>query len=201
MGFGWVLQMTSVICCRLLLCWTCPAHDELLAVPHNSYFHQSYDFAFVLSHQHNPYDIHLANPLPLRIQYTSSTGLLQQLLRLINLGRQIRTPASIRVIQQHQLPMRFSDLVSRRLSIPQRAFVQFENESGFFARHFRFEAAAVKGAAEGVDAVGVAVAAEGDETGAAEEGGGGETDAGGCDGGHFELKCGCDESQADRNVM
>lgn len=81
--------------------------------------------------------------------------------------------------------MRFSDFVPCRLPVPQRAFVQFEDESGFFARHFGFEAAAVKGAAEGADAVGVAVAAEGDEAGAAEEGGGGETDAGGCDGGHL----------------
>jgi hypothetical protein len=40
--------------------------------------------------------------------------LLQKLLRLVNLGRQIGAPAPIRMIQQHQLPVVFANLILRQ---------------------------------------------------------------------------------------
>lgn len=54
------------------------------------------------------------------IYYTTISpplALLQKLLRLIHLRRQVRTPSSIGVIKQHQLPVIFADLVFCKISL------------------------------------------------------------------------------------
>lgn len=42
-----------------------------------------------------------------------ASGLLEKLLRLVDLGRQVRASASIRVVQEHQGPVGFADLLLR----------------------------------------------------------------------------------------
>ena len=118
-----------------------------------------------------------------------SGSLLKQLLCLINLGRQIRTPASIGVVEQHKLPVFLADNVARDASFPDTKQTPFlsasqpegfsreggmegegsnirrlEDQSGFSPRHFGLEPAFVKGFAHGV--YGAAGATEGDEAGA-----------------------------------
>ena len=82
--------------------------------------------------------------------------LLQQLLCLVHLGRQVRTAPAIGVVQQHQRAVRLADLV-----LGDGPFAERQNQGRLALRHARLEPALVKGLAERADAA--ARASEGDE--------------------------------------
>jgi hypothetical protein len=65
------------------------------------------------------------------------------------------------MIRQHECTVVLAYFVFR-----QRPLAQVEDQRRFSFGHLRLEAAFVEGSAEGVEPVGVAVAAEGDEAGA-----------------------------------
>lgn len=108
------------------------------------------------------------NSITERLAKTSESSLslnlclIQQLLRLIDLTRQIWTAPSVRMVQQHDLSMPLPQFLLR-----QSSFRHLEYQCSFLASHLLLEATLVEGLAEGVKGGGVAPAAEGDDTGAA----------------------------------
>ena len=58
---------------------------------------------------------------PYPAQPVSRAILFQELLSLVDLGRQVRTPAAVGVIQEHQRPVRLADLVFRNGSLAARS--------------------------------------------------------------------------------
>jgi hypothetical protein len=114
--------------------------------------------------------------------FFQSSPSIQQLLGLIDLARQIRAPPSIRMVQEHHLPMSLPQLLSRH--IPSTPIFNLQDQLCFSFRHFLLESPLVECFAERVESRWVFVAAEGDETGAREEGGCGDAEAhcycGGC---------------------
>jgi len=107
-----------------------------------------------------------------RDRSSTSTILFQKLLRLVDFAGKIRTPPSIRVVHQHQRSMISSDFVFRQGSL-----AEIEDQGCLALVHLGLEAALVEWPAECVEAVGVAIPAESDQTGAAEESCGGNADA------------------------
>jgi hypothetical protein len=110
-----------------------------------------------------------------------SSSPIQQLLRLIDLPRQIRAPPTIRMIQQHHLPMPLPQLLPRHIS--STPILNLQNQLCFSFRHLVLKSPLVERLAKRVECRWVFVAAEGDETGAREEGGCGDAEAKGDGGG------------------
>ena len=104
--------------------------------------------------------IHLKEKVSIPLS-TSRAFFFQQLLGLVHLTGQVRAAPSIRMIRQHQCAM-----IAAYFVFCQRSLAEFEDQRCFSFGHLRFEAAFVEGSAEGVEAVGVPVAAEGHEAGA-----------------------------------